>query len=681
MVRRSSPKPPETSKDSPKRKDTKRKSNKREGGSKPPEVTSDQRARRRGKSPEEKEAEQRGFGKQAMLSLGALGVCFGDLGTSEIYSLHTVFTSGNVNLAQNTINVLGILSLVFWTLVIIVSLKYLTFVLRADNRGEGGTFALISLLRPWRHMNRPRRHALVLVGLAGAAMLYAGATITPAISILSAVEGLKVASPGLGQFVLPVTVAILVIVFLVQRFGTAKIGLVFGPIMSLWFVAIAALGIYGIAHEPRVYLALSPLRAFRFFQHDHWTAFLILFAVFLVTTGAEALYADIGHFGRKPIRRMWFFVVLPALLLNYFGQGAMLLHDPKTAAQPFFHVVPPFLLFPVVALATIATIIASQAVITGAFSMTRQAARQGMIPRSRVIQTSEETSGQIYVPAINWVLMAATIIVVLLFRTSDALASAYGISVSTTMVVTTILAFFVARERGHWPLWGALLFLIGFGIVDLAYFGSNVLRIPHGGWFPIIVAVLFFIVMSTWRRGGEILAGQTDKEAKPIEQLVQDLKRDKVARVPGTAIFLTPRLQNTPPALNHHIERNRSLKKQVVLLTILTEDVPRTTSKERIELKDLQDGFFRIILHYGYMQTPNVPSELAACKEKLDLDLKEATYYIEHQLPVQRRRRGAGMVGWRDRLLVFMMRNSPDATASYHIPSDQVVELGLRVRI
>jgi KUP system potassium uptake protein len=649
--------------------------------SKPPEVTSENRAARQGKSSQEKEAEQKGFGKQAMLSLGALGVCFGDLGTSEIYSLHTVFTGGSENLAQNTVNVLGVLSLVFWTLVIVVSLKYLTFVLRADNRGEGGTFALMALLRPWRHLERRRRHALVLLGLAGAAMLYAGVTITPAISILSAVEGLKVASPGLGDAVLPITIVILVILFAVQRFGTAKIGVVFGPIMTLWFVVIAALGIYGIVHYPSVYRALSPLWAIRFFQHDHWTAFLILFAVFLVTTGAEALYADIGHFGRKPIRRMWFFVVLPALVLNYFGQGAMLLVDPKAATQPFFHASPPWLLFPLVVLATIATIIASQAVITGAFSMTRQAARLGMIPRSRVVQTSEETSGQIYLPAINWVLMAATIIVVLLFQTSDRLASAYGISVSTTMVVTTILAFFVARERGRWPLWAALFFLIAFGIVDLAYFGSNLMRIPHGGWFPIVVASLFFIVMSTWRRGGELLARKTDKEARTIEELVQDLKRDKVARVSGTAIFLTPRLKDTPPALGHHVERNRALQKQVVLLTVLIEDVPRTTGEERIELTDLKNGFYRVVLHYGYMQNPNVPSALSRCHESgLKLDLEEATYYIEHQSPVHGRRKG-GMIGWRDRLLAFMMRNSPDVTATYQIPSDRAVDLGLRIRI
>lgn len=649
--------------------------------SKPPEVTSETRPGRRGKSEEEKQAKQKGFGRQLMLSLGVLGVVYGDVGTSAIYSLHAVFTGGSKPMAQNMVNVYGVVSLVFWTLLIVVSLKYMMLVLRADNRGEGGTFALMALLRPWRHLERVQRRTLVLLGLAGAAMLYAGVTITPAISILSAVEGLKIASPEFSNLVIPITIVILVVLFAVQRFGTARVGIVFGPIMTVWFVAIAALGIYGIAHEPGILLAVNPLHAVRFFLHDHWTAFLILFAVFLVTTGAEALYADIGHFGRKPIRRMWFFFVLPALLLNYFGQGAMLLHDPQAAAQPFYLLSPPWLLYPLVALATVATVIASQAAITGAFSMTRQAARLGMMPRSRVIQTSEETSGQVYVPAVNWFLMAATILVVVLFQTSDSLASAYGISVNTTMVVTTILAFFVARERGKWSWPAALLFLAGFLIVDLAFFGSNLMRIPYGGWFPIVVGVIFFTVMSTWRRGGELLAAQTDKETRTVEEVVGDIKKEGIARVPGTAIFLTPRLKDTPPALNHHIERSRALQKQVVLLTVLTEDVPRIPIKERLSVEDLKHGFYRVTLHYGYMQIVNVPSDLAQCAEQgLTLELKDATYYIEHQSPIEGRKKG-GMTGWRDRLLAFMMRNSPDVTTTYQIPSSQSVELGLRVRI
>ncbi|HET6587332.1 MAG TPA: KUP/HAK/KT family potassium transporter [Oleiagrimonas sp.] len=650
--------------------------------SQPPEVKSENRPdRKRGESAEEK-AEREGIGRQLLVVLAVLGVVYGDLGTSAIYALHAVFTGGDSLLAPNTVNVMGIVSLVFWTLVVVVSLKYMTFVLRADNRGEGGIFALIALLRPWRHTERLQRHMLILVGLIGAAMLYAGVMITPAISILSAVEGLKVASPGMENYIVPVTLVILVLLFAVQRFGTARIGIAFGPIMALWFVAIAGVGIHGIVQEPQVLEAVDPRYAIAFFGHNGLAGFLVLFAVFLVTTGAEALYADIGHFGRRSIRWIWFLFVLPALLLNYFGQAAVLLHDPKAANQPFYHLIPSQLLYPVVVLATIATVIASQAAITGAFSMTRQASRLGMMPPARVVQTSKETSGQVYVPIVNWLLMAAAIILVVLFQSSDKLASTYGISISTTMVTTTVLAFFVARERGHWSWWAALSFLAVFLTVDLAYFGSNVLRIPHGGWFPVAVGAAFFMVMSTWRRGSELVTHQTDKDVLSIEELVQSLKKDRIARVPGTAIFVTPRLKNTPPSLSHHVARNRALQEQVVLLSVLTEDVPRTTREERIEVEDLAGGFFRVLLRYGYMQRPNVPSELADCsKQGLDIDLDEASYYVEHQSPRSGHGRRDGMMAWRDRLLGLLMRNSIDATTGYQIPDDKVVDMGLRVRI
>lgn len=623
-----------------------------------------------------------GKARQLQTALAVLGVVYGDLGTSGIYALYAVFTTNNGQLTPNPMNVLGILSLVFWTLIIVVSLKYMVFILRADNHGEGGTFALIALLRPWRRAEQIQRRALVLVGLAGAAMLYAGVMITPAISILSAVEGLKVASPDMEAYIVPATLVILVLLFAVQHQGTAKIGAAFGPVMALWFLVIAALGVYGILKAPAVLSAIDPSHAVRFFHHNGLEGFLVLFAVFLVTTGAEALYADIGHFGRRPIRLMWFLFVLPALLLNYFGQGAMILHDPKAAAQPFYHLIPTTLLYPVVVLATLATIIASQAAITGAFSMTRQAGRLGMMPPLRVVQTSDETSGQIYVPVANWVLMMAAIILVVLFESSDKLASTYGISVSSAMVVTTILAFVVARERGHWPLWAALLFLLGFLSVDLAYFGSNLLRIPYGGWFPVAVGLLFFTLMSTWRRGSELLTHQFDKEVKPINELVRDLENNKIACVPGTAIFLTLRTKDTPPALSRHIERNHALQEQVVLLTVLTEDVPRTTGEERVVCEDLGNGFFRVTLHYGYMQGVNVPSELAAYAENnFKIDLDNATYYVEHQTAVSGQGRRSGMVAWRDHLLGFLMRNSADATADYQIPIDKIMDMGLRVRI
>lgn len=650
--------------------------------SQPPEVKNENRPQRKRDESDQQPDDRGGVGKQLGVGLGVIGVCYGDLGTSALYALQAALTGGQQTLEANRVNVLGMLSLVFWTLIVVVSLKYMVFVLRADNRGEGGTFALIALLRPWRHLDRLQRRALVLLGLVGAAMLYAGVMITPAITILSAVEGLEIASPTLGQYVIPITLAILLALFAVQRFGTAKIGVVFGPIMALWFVMIAALGVYGIVHQPEVLVAVNPVYALEFFRHAHWTAFLILFGIFLVTTGAEACYADIGHFGRKPIQLMWFAFVLPALLLNYFGQGAMLLHNPHSAVTPFFNLVPPSLLYPVVGVATVATIVASQAVISGAFSMTRQAGRLGMMPHARVIQTSSETSGQIYIPAVNWLLMGATVLLVLIFQSSEKLASVYGISISTTMVVTTILAFFVARERGHWKLGAALLFLVGFLSVDLTYFASNLVRIPHGGWFPVAVAVVVFVLMSTWRRGGELLARETDKDAKSADELQQELQADGVARVPGTAVFFTSRLKQMPPSLNHHIERNHALQKQVVLLTVLTEDVPRTDRDERLQIDDLGDGFWRVVLRYGYMQHPNVPSELAGCKEHgLDIDLDEATWYIGRELPISGRGRHQGMAAWRDHLLGLMMRNSMDPTADYHIPSDKVVEMGLRVRI
>lgn len=650
--------------------------------SQPPEIQRQTRPDRKRSAPADETGARVDPSNQLQTALGVLGVVYGDLGTSAIYALHAVFAADGSSLSATPANVLGILSLVFWTLILIVSLKYMTFVLRADNREEGGTFALIALLRPWRHMDRPVRKTLVLTGLAGAAMLYAGVMITPAISILSAIEGLKIASPDLGSYVMPITLVILVLLFAVQRFGTARIGAAFGPIMAFWFLVIAALGVYGIVQAPTVLAAVDPRHAVLFFHRNGFAGFLILFAVFLVTTGAEALYADIGHFGREPIRRLWFLFVLPALLLNYFGQAAMLLHTPTAAVQPFYHLIPPVFLYPVVALATLATVIASQAAITGAFSMTRQAAQLGMMPRSYVVQTSSETSGQIYIPIVNWVLMAAALILVVLFGSSERLASTYGISVSSAMVATTILAFFVARERGHWKVWSALLFLIGFLSIDLAYFGSNLLRIPHGGWFPIVVGVFFFAVMSTWRQGAELLAHEFDKEAKPVAKLVQSLEQQGTARVPGTAIFLTSRLKETPPALSRHVERNHALQKRVILLTVLTEDVPRTTHEERIEFEDLGNEFYRVILHYGYMQGVNVPSELAACDELgLKVDLDEATYYIERRAPVSGHGRRDGMAAWRDRLLGFLMRNSADPTAGYQIPIDKILDINLQVRI
>ncbi|MGH8127077.1 MAG: potassium transporter Kup [Gammaproteobacteria bacterium] len=614
------------------------------------------------------------------VALAVLGVVYGDLGTSPIYALRQGFI-GATPVAVDPLNVLGVLSLIFWTLIIVISLKYMIFVLQANNRGEGGTFALIALLRPWRGLDRRRRHLLILFALFGAALLYGGVIITPAISILSAVEGLKVATPFFKPYVVPVTIVILVLLFAFQHKGTARVGSVFGPIMTVWFLVIGGLGLASIVHTPQVLVALNPYYAAQFLLRDGWVAFLVLYAVFLVTTGGEALYADLGHFGRWPIRWMWFGFVLPALLFNYFGQGALLLRSPTGAFQPFYHLAPHWFLYPLVVLATAATIIASQAAITGAFSLTRQAIQLGMMPRFRVTQTSEEVHGQIYVPMVNWVLMIATIGVVLMFRSSSALAAAYGAAVNGTMIVTTVLAFNVAREVGGWKRPAAFAFLAGFLTVDLFFFSSNVMKIPDGGWFPILIGALFFIVMSTWRRGSEILERQAGRNAEPLETLIGELSSRPVARVPGTAVFLTGRLEDCPPALRHHVRRNKALQEQVIVLTVLAEDVARVAHDKRIEVKNYEQGFSRMILHYGYMQGVNVPSELVANKvHDLEVDLDDVTYYVGSQSLVPSSKEG-GMVGWRDQLFAFMARNAMNPTYYYHIPANQTVVLGLRVRI
>lgn len=620
-------------------------------------------------------------GPRLAVSLAALGVVFGDIGTSAIYSFRQAFT-GATPVAVSTLNVLGVLSLIFWTLIIVISLKYMTFVLRANNRGEGGIFALIALLRPWRNMDRRRRHFLILFGLLGAALLYGGVIITPAISILSAVEGLEVAAPGIEPWVVPITIAILIALFSFQHKGTARVGSVFGPVMALWFAVIAGLGLASILATPHVLVALSPSYAVQYLMHDGWTGFLVLYAVFLVTTGGESLYADLGHFGAKPIRWLWFGFVLPALLLNYFGQGALLLRNPGThTLQPFYQLSPDWMLYPLVVLATLATIIASQAAITGAFSLTNQAIRLGMMPPLRVTQTSDEVRGQIYVAAMNWFLMTATIAVVLMFRSSSGLAAAYGAAINGAMIATTVLAFNVAREVGGWKRPAALAFLVGFLSVDLLFFASNAMKIPDGGWFPILIGAVFLIIMSTWRRGGEILEELAAKRSEDLESLIAEIRKEKLVRVPGTAVFLTGRVEDCPATLRHHVQRNKALQEQVIVLTVLTEEVARVNVEDRIEIEQCGEGFVRMILHYGYMQQANVPSDLAnQDAHGLEVNLDDTTYYVGRRMPIPSRREG-GMAAWRDRLFGLMARNAMDPTAYYHVPTDQTVVLGLRVRM
>ncbi len=615
-----------------------------------------------------------------VLALAVLGVVYGDIGTSPIYALRECF-AGKHPIPVTTDNVLGILSLIFWTLILVISLKYMVFVLRADNRGEGGTFALLALLRPDREQTRWIRRVLILLGLLGASMLYGGAMITPAISVLSAVEGLQLAAPALQSYVIPITVIILILLFSVQRHGTAKVGAAFGPITLIWFVVLALLGIRGILQAPEVLFAINPWYAVKFFLENGMTGYLVLYAVFLVTTGGEALYADMGHFGRLPIRKVWFTFVLPALLINYFGQGALMIADPEAAIHPFFHLAPSWGLYPLILLATAATCIASQAVITGAFSLTRQAIQLGLFPQFTVKQTSADARGQIYLPVVNWILMTAAIFLVLAFRSSGNLAAAYGVAVNSTMAITTVLAFNVARERGGRSLPAALAFLLVFLAIDLGFLGSNLLTIPDGGWLPLFIGGLLFTVMTTWRRGSRILAEIIANSTTNLETFIGRMKGEQIPRVPGTAVFISGRLEPTPPSLQQLVRHTGVLYERVILLTVVNEPMPTVSLDERIELKEFEAGFYRITLRYGFMHTPNIPSDLSACAEfGLHLDLDQIHYIVGH-VDLLAGRKLHGMAVWRDKLFVFLARNTQDAIAGYHIPAAQMMTVGLHVGI
>ncbi|MDE2273356.1 MAG: KUP/HAK/KT family potassium transporter [Gammaproteobacteria bacterium] len=618
----------------------------------------------------------------AALGLAVLGVVYGDIGTSPIYALRECF-AGADPMPITQANILGVLSLILWTLILVISLKYMTFVLRADNRGEGGIFALLALLSPSKGQPHWSRRALLLLGIGGAAMLYGGTMITPAISVLSAVEGLQIAAPSLHTVVIPITVVILFVLFAVQRHGSAKVGAVFGPLMLLWFLVLAVLGIRGISAAPQVLLAVNPWYAVQFFQANGFAGFLILYAVFLVTTGGEALYADLGHFGRSPIRKVWFGFVLPALLLNYFGQGALLIADPQTQTtlHPFFHLAPAWGLYPLVVLATLATCIASQAVITGAYSLTRQAIQLGQLPHLKVEQTSAEARGQIYMPMVNWMLMVAAIGLVLVFRTSNNLAAAYGVAVNSTMAVTTVLAFKVALERGGWKPLAAGAFLIGFLAIDLGFLGSNFLKIPDGGWLPLATGLGLFIIMTTWRRGTGLLAEQVANTTTALETFMGRVIGEGVQRVPGTAVFFTGRLEQTPPALQQLVRHTGVLYERVILVTVVIEQVPKVGQESRLDLKEMDQGFYRVVLRYGFMQGPNIPSDLAACAEYgLPIDL-DKVHYIVGQVDMLAGRKQQGMARWRDHLFAWMARNTADVTTDYHIPASQLMSVGLQVGI
>ncbi|HEX7088936.1 MAG TPA: potassium transporter Kup [Longimicrobiales bacterium] len=614
-----------------------------------------------------------------LLSLAAVGIVYGDIGTSPIYALRESFLEEH-GVAATPANVLGVLSLIFWALVIIVSIKYLTFIMRADNRGEGGILALTSLVTPVRTM-RGGRWILISLGLFATGLLYGEGVITPAISVLSAVEGLALVTPAFEPYVLPITVAILVALFAFQRRGTAGVGRVFGPIMVVWFVTLAVLGILNILAEPGVLRAASPHYAIRFLLEHRWNAFLVLGSVVLVVTGAEALYADLGHFGRRPIRLAWFTLVLPALLLNYFGQGALVIGRPEAIENPFFLLVPAWALPGLVVLATAATIIASQALISGAYSLTMQAVQLGYAPRVNIEHTSAEQIGQIYIPGINWAFMLVCIGLVLGFRTSSNIAAAYGVSVTTTMVVTSTLFLVVAREQWRWAPPLALLAGGFFLLVDLSFWSASLLKIPRGGWFSLLAGAAVFTLLTTWKRGREILAQRIRDRTLPRDLFLANILESPPLRVPGTAVYMYSNPQGTPPALLHNLKHNKVLHERVVFLMVETEEVPFVRAEERATVEHLADGIYHVILHYGFMEDVDVPKALAAIRrDGLEFRPLETTYFLGRETLIASRRQ-PGMAVWREKLFALMSRNARSAASFFRLPPNRVVELGAQIEL
>ena len=614
-----------------------------------------------------------------LMTLTALGIVFGDIGTSPLYAMGLCFLGPN-RIGVTEANVLGVLSLIIWSLLVIISAKYLLFVMRADNHGEGGILALVAQLNPWRARTGSPKYILMLVGLFGAALLYGDGTITPAISVLSAIEGLSIAAPIFGPYIVPLTITVLVALFLFQRRGTSGIGIVFGPIILIWFLVIGALGLRAIWHMPHVLMAFDPRYAGAFLFHNGFTGFAALGAVFLVVTGGEALYADMGHFGRRPIRFAWFGLVLPALVLNYMGQGAYILAAPATFENPFYHLAPDWALYPLVALATLATVIASQAVISGAFSLTRQAIQLKQLPHAEIVQTSPDEFGQIYIPIVNWLLMAATIGLVLGFGSSVALAGAYGVAVTTTMVITSVLFYFVALRWGWHPIIVAAL-TGAFLIVDITFFCANMLKVVDGGWYPLLVGAVIFTLMTTWHTGRTLLARRLRSNHPPLDAFFEELRRKRPLRVPGTAVFMTSDPEGTPPMLPHLLTHNRVLHKRIILFTLQVEDIPRMPPAERVAVEKLRLGFYRVIARYGFMENPNVPAVIRQCKEQgLDVDIDKTTYYLGRETLIPSDER-VGMMLWREHLFAFMARNAARPTAYYRIPPAQVVELGIQVEM
>jgi KUP system potassium uptake protein len=632
----------------------------------------------------------------AFLSLTALGIVYGDIGTSPLYALQQCFMAKEHAIAVTTANVYGVLSLIVWLLILVVAVKYIVFIMRADNRGEGGILALMALILQQERRRTDSRRRILLISLAlfGAALLYGDGIITPAISVLSAVEGLHIATPAFDGYIVPLSFIVLVLLFMVQRLGTGRVGTAFGPVMALWFVTIATLGLVEIVKAPRILLALNPWHGLQFFIANGRVGFLALGAVVLAVTGAEALYADMGHFGKRPIRIAWFSLVLPALLLNYMGQGALILNDPRAAANPFYLLAPRAMLIPLVVLATVAAVIASQALISGAFSLTQQAVQLGYSPRVTILHTSRSEAGQIFIPEISNLLMMGCLLLVVSFKSSERLGAAYGIAVTGTMAITSLLFAVVARDRWNWSLLHVIPLTAVFLAIDVALFSANVIKIEYGGWVPIVIAICVFTLMSTWKKGRTLLNHALHAGALPLDLFLGDVARRKPPRVPGTAVFMTSSNDGVPVVLLHHLKHNKVLHEQVILMSVVTQEIPEINADERVSVEKLEHGFYRVTARYGFMETPNVPEILQRARESgVKAKPNETTFYLgreriiiadgSEQKPGTRRAPDnaqlPSMARWRKKIFVLMSRNARSATEFFGIPPNRVVELGAQV--
>ena len=615
--------------------------------------------------------------KLPTLVLGAIGVVFGDIGTSPLYALQTTFT-GSAPLPVIETNILGVLSLMFWTIMLLVSLKYVTIIMRADNHGEGGSLALLSMVSELTSKSPKTKWFVTALGVFAAALFFGDGMITPAISVLSAVEGLDLVSHQFKVYILPITFIVLTGLFMIQKRGTATVGMAFGPIMILWFTCLSLFGLRSIMQSPQVLWALNPAYAYHFLAADPWIAFLALGSVVLAITGGEALYADMGHFGKYPIRLAWFGFVLPALVLNYFGQGALLLHNPKAIENSFYLLAPAWALVPMVLLATAATVIASQAVISGAYSLANQSVQMGFMPRIEVRQTSDKAQGQIYVPFTNWVLYLAVIYLVFTFQSSSNLAAAYGIAVTGTMTITTVLITFVMVLYWRWPLLLIIPLIAVLFTADLTFFAANAMKIPQGGWFPLGIAVVSFTVLTTWKRGRKLLFDEIARQSVPMKVILDDA--DNFSRVEGTAVFLTNVGEGAPSALLHNIKHNKVLHERNILLTVIVEDKPYVTQGNRLLIDDMGKGFYRVRIFYGFMDRPDLPEALKLCAAMgLPFDMMSTSFFISRAMIVSSS--NPGMVKWRERLFLALSKNAMNAADFFKIPTNRVIEMGTRIEI